>query len=209
MHADEPTGFSTEEQEILQELLNIAFGKATAELAERLDNRLILSVPKVEVMPAVLVRYYAGVELKNLSSMSVVEQRFEGELHGSATLVLPAAAGESLLALVGATHEAPRSELLRDALVEAGNLLIGSCLATLAELLQTTVTCASRSFTVEAQHAFAIQIDRFDPGQATAVLRTAFNFGQADLQGYLFLACSRDSTQWLKPALHRFMAQYE
>lgn len=208
MHADEATGLSPDELEILQELMNIAFGKASAELAARLGHHVVLGVPDVQVMPAVLLRYYVGAELKDLRGISVVEQAFQGDLQGSATLVVPAAAGEALLAMVEVRHEAPRSELLRDALGEAGNLLIGSCLARLAELLGTSVTCASRSITVDAQRGAAIRADLFDPGHATAILRSAFHFGQADVRSYLFIACSRESIQWLKPALHRFMAQY-
>jgi chemotaxis protein CheC len=209
MPAADAAGLTLGDLDILQELLNIAFGTASAELAARLDHRVVLSVPDVQVIPSVLLRYYVGAELKEQRAISVVEQEFGGDFHGSAFLVLPASATASLLALLPAGPERPAAERARAALAEAGKILIGTCLARLAELLGTAVTCGPQAVTVEAQRGAAVRPDLFGTGNPAVVLRTAFNFGHADVPGYLFLASSDAAMRWLRPALHRFMTQYE
>ena len=210
MPAADAAGLTLGDLDILQELLNIAFGTASAELAARLDHRVVLSVPDVQVIPSVLLRYYVGAELKDQAAISVVEQAFQGDFHGSAFLVLPASAAGSLLPLVPAAPEGrPRAEAAQAALAEAGKILIGTCLARLAELLGTAVTCGPQAVTVEAQRGAAVRPDLFGTGNPAVVLRTAFNFGHADVPGYLFLASSDAAMRWLRPALHRFMTQYE
>ena len=48
--------FSEEEKDILQEIMNIAFGNATADLAEVIDIYVLLSVPDIKVIRSGKVR---------------------------------------------------------------------------------------------------------------------------------------------------------
>ena len=41
---------SDEERDILQEVMNIAFGKASAELAEVIDIYVVLSIPDIKLL---------------------------------------------------------------------------------------------------------------------------------------------------------------
>ncbi|MEW6602541.1 MAG: chemotaxis protein CheC, partial [Nitrospirota bacterium] len=46
----EETILSDEEIEILQEIMNISFGKSTADLADVIDTHVVLSVPFIRIM---------------------------------------------------------------------------------------------------------------------------------------------------------------
>jgi chemotaxis protein CheC len=204
----QPETLSAEELRVLQELMNIAFGKASAALAARLGDRVVLSVPDVQVMPSVLLRYYVGAEFKDQPAVSVVEHAFRGELAGSAFLVLPAGAAETLLALAAPGEGAPAAERVRSALAEAGKTLLGTCVARLAELLGTTVTSSPPAVIVDSQRAGAIRPELFGSGDPAVVLQVAFDLHPANVHGRLFLASSPESIRWLRPALARFMAQF-
>jgi chemotaxis protein CheC len=178
-----------EETEVLQELMNIAFGKAAADLSEKLGQRVDLTVPEVQVMPGVLLRYYVGAELKDQPRLGIVEQAYRGELQGNAFLVLPGA-------------------MVQDGLPEVGRILIGACVGKLAELLGARVTFGPVSSAVEDRRAAAARADVVAPGESATVLRALFHLHEPDAKGYLFLASSPESVPWQKGALQRFMAQY-
>ena len=54
--------FSDEERDILQEVMNIAFGKASAELAEVIDIYVVLSVPNIKPLKTAEVPQYIEEE---------------------------------------------------------------------------------------------------------------------------------------------------
>ncbi len=189
MPAEVAGGFAPEETQILQELTNIAFGKAASDLAAALGRRVDLTVPDVQVMPGVLLRYYVGAELKDQPRLGVVEQAYRGELQGNAFLVLPEVMAEA--------------ELSR-----AGEILIGGCVGKLAELLGANVSFGPIAAAVEDRRAAAPRADVVAPGNSATVVRVLFRLEQPDARGYLFLASSPESVPWQKGALQRFMARY-
>lgn len=177
------------EGEALQELMNIAFGKAVAELAGALGERVELTVPEVQVMPGVLFRYYVGAELRDHDRLEVVEQAFRGDLQGDGLLVLPEVLAE------GARRA-------------AGRTLIPGCARRLAELLGTSVTLGEAVAAVEERRAVAARAERIAPGGAATVLRTLFRLGRPEVSGHLFLAFRPEALPWLQQAVQRFLAQY-
>lgn len=182
-------GLSAGEAEALQELMNIAFGKAVAELAAALGERVELTVPEVQVMPGVLFRYYVGAELRDHVRLEVVEQAFRGELQGDGLLVLPEVLAEA-------------------ARREAGRVLIRACAQGLAGLLGTEITIGESVSAVEERRAVAARAERIAPGGAATVLRTLFRLGRPEVAGHLFLAFRPEALPWLQAAVQRFLAQY-
>lgn len=175
--------------EVLQELMNISFGKAAADAAVALGGRIELTVPDVQVMPAVLLRYYVAAELKEQARLGVLEQAFHGALDGSALLVLPEPAVGQILAA-------------------AGPILAGACVEKLGALLEAGVTLDPPRTAVEDRRAAAARAGGLAADSAATVLRALFQLGHPGEAGYLFLAIGGASTPWLGSALRRFMARY-
>ena len=185
----EPGALAREELDLLQELMNIAFGKASADLAAARGTDVGLTVPNVQAMPAVLIRYYLGAELKGEGRVGVVAQAFRGGLDGSALLVLPEEVGEV-------------------ALREIGEVLVRACVGRLGELLGTATRFEPPAIAVEGRREAAARAELFQNDCPAVVLRSSFHLGAPAAAGHLFVAASRDSIAWLKGALPRFLAQY-
>lgn len=207
---------SSEETQLLQELMNMAFGKAAAELADVLDLRVVLSVPAVDVLPAPELPRYICSETRDHPRVSVVSQEFWGDLQGSAFLVLPSSAGKELLSafVADATRypdEAwyePIDELESESLMEVGNIVISACVGKVAELLGTAVTYTPPSATIDSPPGDAIPSDLFDDGRSAVVLQARLCFEDHDLRGFMSIVTSGSCLLWLKAALALFMAQY-
>ncbi len=179
----------TEELDVLQELMNMAFGKAGADVAAGMDLGVGLTVPAAQVMPAVLLRYYVGAELKGEGRVAVLEQGFQGELEGSAFLVLPEAVGGEKLRTMGA-------------------VLVRACVERLAELLGTRVKFDEPRLAVEGRKEAAARADVFQGQEPAVVLANTFHLDAPPVTGHLFLAAGASSMRWLQAALERFMKRY-
>jgi chemotaxis protein CheC len=204
---------SDEEKEILQEIMNIAFGKAAADLAEVINIFVVLSVPKIEILNSQDLPSYLKTQVSGYERVSIVEQNFWGDFKGSAFLVFQASAGRELVALFGDNSDEFGSEsidaLEKETLMEVGNILIGACVGKLSELLGDAVTYSPPRVVTENTHNDAIPTNIFESGSSAIVLKTVFCFNERNVNGFLFLVTSNDSILWLKKSLVTFMEQYE
>jgi len=203
-----------EEIEILQEIMNIAFGKATADLAEYIDIFIKLSVPDVNIRRTDDISQYISDAIRNHGPISVVEQKFWGKFKGYALLIFPAGSGKELITILsGEEFDAYGSnsidELEKATLMEVGNILIGACIGKIADILNDIMTYSPPIVLLE-KHAGAIVLHKLlDPNDNVIILRTIFNFEKREVSGLLLLLFSQESIYWLKRALNEFMEQYE
>jgi chemotaxis protein CheC len=204
----------SEERDILQEVMNIGFGSAAADLAGVIDLYVQLSVPTVKVIPSPELLDYIRAEMPDAAEISIIEQNFWSKFKGMAMLVFTAGAGRALLDLLGDMNEEtfesdPMRILEKETLMEVGNILVGACVGKVAELLGDVVTYSPPRVLIGALEDANVSKAVFDPKNYVIILQTVLHFGKKDVQGYLFLVASHDSLGWLRQALDAFMSQYE
>jgi chemotaxis protein CheC len=201
-----------EDRDILQEIMNIAFGNAAAELAQVINIFVVLSVPFIQVLRARELPAYIKSEVP-CDSISIVEQDFWGEFKGNALLVFQSGAGRELAFMLngdeGVLEPGGTDRFESEILMEVGNILIGACVGKLAELLGDVIQYSPPKVLIENHANDALPQNLFDPGCAAIILRTMFQFNDKDIGGFLFLVTSHESIGWLKGALAKFMAQYD
>jgi len=203
-----------EEKDVLQEIMNIAFGNAAAELAQVINIFVVLSVPYIRLLRARELPEYIKSEVGDCESVSIVEQDFWGEFKGNALLVFQAGAGKELAFMLnggdtGVFEPGTTDRFESEILMEVGNILIGACVGKLAELLGDVIQYSPPKVLVENHANDALPQNLFDPGCSAIILRTMFRFNDKDIGGFLFLVTSHESIDWLKGALAKFMAQYD
>jgi chemotaxis protein CheC len=202
-----------EEKDILQEIMNIAFGNAAAELGEFINIFVVLSVPYIRVMRARELPEYIQSEVDGCESISIVEQNFWGEFKGNALLVFQSGAGRELAFMLnndeGIFEPGATDRFESEILMEVGNILIGACVGKLAELLGDVIQYSPPRVLVENKPNDALHQNLYDPGCSAIILKTMFRFNDKDIGGLLFLVTSHESIGWLKGALANFMAKYD
>jgi len=210
----EQTLLNDEEKDILQEIMNIAFGQAAADLAEMINVFVVLNVPYIKVLKAVDLPHYLKTEIAGYDTICMVEQHFWGEFKGSAFLIFPAGSGKELVTIMGEGQD-PQFEsaivdgMEKETLMEVGNILIGACVGKVAELLDDRVTYSPPRIVVENHASNAIPANIFDLHSSAIVLRTVFTFNERAVSGFLFLVTKCESIVWLRQALAVFMERYE
>ena len=204
---------TAEETDILQEIMNIAFGRAASDLAEYIDIFVILSVPYIKLLQVADLPPYINTEIKDYDKVSVVEQNFWGKFKGSAFLIFPSGTGKRMISLFGGEDESfesdPIYELEKETFREVGNILIGACVGKIAELLGDVITYSPPRVIIEQSQHGLVSDKNFDPDCLAIVLRTVFEFNDKNISGFLFIITSQESFGWMKTALHKFLEQYE
>lgn len=206
---------SDEERDILQEIMNIAFGQAAADLAEIINVFVVLNVPYIQVIKAVDLPAYLKTEISGYDTICMVEQHFWGEFKGSAFLIFPAGSGKELVTIMGEGLDqqfdavSAVEGMEKETLMEVGNILIGACVGKVAELLNDRVTYSPPRVVVENHASDAIPADIFDLQSSAIVLRTVFTFNERAVSGFLFLVTKCESITWLRSSLAAFMERYE
>ncbi|HON60131.1 MAG TPA: chemotaxis protein CheC [Smithella sp.] len=207
------TMITSEETDLLQEIMNIAFGRAAADLAEFIDIFVVLSVPQIKLLQIYDLPQHLHEEIQQIDKVSVVQQSFWGKFKGNAFLVFPAGSGRRIISLFDVENKffqmEPSVEMEKDTFLEVGNILISACIGKIAELLGDVITYSPPRVVIDQSLRGVVYDNMNDPDNLAIVLRTVFEFNQKNVSGYMFIITKQESFAWLKAALHRFLAQYE
>lgn len=204
--------FSSDEAAILQEVMNIAFGKASADLARVIDIRVVLNVPHVELIGADGLLQRIKDETKVYDALSIIEQNFWGKFTGSALLAFPSSAKKGLISLFDDEGEEVSPLLEKETLLEVGNILIGACVGKVAELLGDMVSFSpprlNPHVVISSLSKEAVSKHLAGDGKIAVLMKTVFHLEDKDISGFLFLVANQDSMAWLETALNNFMKNF-
>ncbi|MFQ5597454.1 MAG: chemotaxis protein CheC [Nitrospiria bacterium] len=205
--------FSEDEKEILQEVMNISFGKVAAELAEIINVMVVLSVPKVTILPGSEFSDYISRKLHLSPPYNIIQQSFSGKLNGLAFLVFPGASGKKL-AVMFEKGEASNfdnnnkmTRLEKETLIEIGNILTGACVGKLVTHLKESAYFTLPRL-IMASSYWEMPPNLIDPESVVILVKTEFGFETNDVKGYLFIITNQDSFSWLKHALNDYLKQF-
>jgi chemotaxis protein CheC len=193
------------ELDALTELVNLGVSKAALSLREMVKEEVLLSVPHVSIV----TRDQAIAELgqRTASRLVAVHQNFEGDIRGRALLIFPEAQSMELVRAVigGELSLEDLMELEQEALAETGNVLLNSCLGTIANSLERSL----RISLPEVVHGQGTEFFNMTPSPRDddSVLFIYINFSlrSRDIQGYLAMLLDLPSLVTLKELLTGFI----
>lgn len=184
---------SNEYFDVLRELGNIGAGNATTALAQMMQCKVDMSVPKVQLL-----------EFKELGEAMVGEETvmagiylgIEGDIKGSIMFLLEKKAAKHLVGkLMGMESEGEEfSEMEFSALKEVGNIITGSYLNSLSSITNLAIYPSVPDLTVDMAGAIlsvpAIEFAAL--GDRMLMIQTQF-FDEMVLDGYFILIPDLDS----------------
>ncbi|KJR41137.1 chemotaxis protein CheC [Candidatus Magnetoovum chiemensis] len=214
MDNEDDRNLTSLEIDTMQEIMNIAFGQAAADLAEIIDLYVVLSVPDVNFIKGEDLNDYINCEMEDFKTCHIVEQSYSGKTKGVALLLFPHGAENTLLTLFKSDLSkslgyASHGELEKEVLMEIGNILIGACVSKIAELLNDSITFQPPRITTGESFCYSFLHKMFSRDDWAILFRTVFNFEKRDVAGYLFLINSQVSISYIKKALNDFWQRYE
>lgn len=173
-----------DQQDTIVELMNIGVGRAAAALSKLVQDEVLLSVPKVDFVD-IETAESRFTELLPVA-LAGVTQAFDGFISGKAALIFPEERSLELVRIV-VGHELTASEiseLEQDTLAELGNILLNSCLATLANILHREIhTSLPEAYNGNRHTMLNLLCEQED--SMIMLVQVDFSLLQHELQGYL------------------------
>lgn len=180
--------------DVLKEIGNIGAGNATTALAQLINTKIDMSVPKVGLVP-----------FKNIAEMIGSEETvfvgillgLDGDIDGMMMFLLQEQSAHNLVnALVGNPKEqvSDFNEMELSALHEIGNIIAGSYLSALATLTNLTITATVPSLAIDMAGAL-LSVPAIEYGKVgDKVLLIQTQFGEDNfINGYFLMVPELES----------------
>ena len=195
------------EKDALTEVVNIGVSRAAASLRKMVGHQVLLSVPAVEIVSREKAATLLGERESN--ELVAVQQSFSGAFSGRAMLIFPE---EHSLALARAVAGDELSsdeiaDLEQEALAETGNVILNSCLATMANMLKRPLTMSIPTVCKGSASTLFEDPERNDKDAPVLFLYINFSIHHRDLRGYIAMTMDMPSLQSLKELLAEFIQQ--
>jgi len=192
----------------ITELLNIGMGLAARSLSEMVREEIKLTVPRVELLTRKsAVDHLNGNPQRRIAA---VKQHFEGPFWGDALLLFPQEKSLELVRVLMKDEEIPLemlTELEQDALTEVGNIILNSCLGSLANILTEELSSELPVFisgtATEVLDGCVVQEDN----EMIMFLRMDFALQQKDISGYVAFILEIPAIEQFKQSIDNYLRE--
>ncbi|MCR4739650.1 MAG: chemotaxis protein CheC [Lachnospiraceae bacterium] len=180
--------------DVLKEIGNIGAGNATTALAQMLDTKVDMKVPKVELLEFSEVGEAMGGEEQIMAGIYLV---VDGDIHGSIMFLLEEKSTKTLISMLMGTPEHDSdtfSDMEISALKEIGNIITGSYLSSLSTLTGLTIVPSIPDISIDMCGAILSvpAIEFGELGDKILLIETAFS-DDIKLNGYFILVPDLES----------------
>ena len=201
------------EKDVLQEVMNIAFVQAAADLSEVVNLYVTLTVPHINLLDYKEILPYIQQEIHGSTDMSMVKQFFSGSFSGASVLIFPHGEGNKLLHMFDANFASNDAGydidvLEKEILIEISNIIMGACISKIAELLGDVVNYSPPRYFAQNQILDTLEAAFAYKTSFAIFFKTVFHFKDFDASGYLFLICDPSALEWIKKSIDDYLKQY-
>ena len=137
-----------DEQDCLQELMNIAYGSATAAITEILDAYATLSIPMIRIINSNELSSYFKDELNSQASHFVCTQQFNGKISGENLFIVDNTSAKNMALQFGLEENEINDAEISDIILEITNILSSSTISKFSEELNIPVSFSPPSIDI-------------------------------------------------------------
>ncbi len=195
------------ERDALTEIVNIGVSRAASSLRKMIGDQVLLSVPSIEVVSQ--RRAARLISEREASDLVAVRQDFTGPFSGRALLIFPETNSLELVRAVtgGELSAEDVLEMEHEALAETGNIILNSCLATMANMLRRSLSMTIPEV-LRGSGASLFEADGEEAGHGLVLfLYIDFAVRSRDIRGYIAMIMDLPALATLKDLLGEFIAR--
>lgn len=193
------------ERDALTEIVNIGVSRAAVSLRKMIGDQVLLSVPSVEVVTQ--RRAVRLINEREATELVAVRQDFKGAFAGRALLIFPEANSLELVRAVTGDDLTGQDllDMEQEALAETGNIILNGCLATMANMLQRSLTMTVPEV-LKGNGATLFELRDDEPPEGLVLfLYINFAIRERDIRGYIAMLMDLPSLASLKLLLGEFI----
>lgn len=193
------------ETDALTEIVNIGVSRAASNLRKMIGDQVHLSVPSIEVVTQ--QRAARLISEREVSDLIAVRQDFTGAFSGRALLIFPETNSLELVRAVTGDELTAQEvvDMEHEALGETGNVILNSCLATMANMLKRSLTMTIPEV-IRGTGATLFEVENGAPGDGLVLfLYIDFAVRKRDIRGYIAMMMDLPALAMLKELLGEFI----
>ncbi|MFX4232643.1 chemotaxis protein CheX [Aliarcobacter butzleri] len=197
--------FLTEdEKDCLQELMNVAYGNATAAITEILDAFAKLSIPKIQIINANEFQPYLSKELDLEEEHLVSLQQINGTICGENMFVIDKKSAKNIAYKFGLEEDEINEEEVCDIVLEITNILSSSTISKLAEDIDTDVSFSAPTINnlTSISQLNNLFISKYEK---IIIISTQLNFDDLNISAELFILTTDNSILYIKEKLKKIL----
>lgn len=195
---------SEDEKDCLQELMNVAYGSATAAISEILDAFATLSIPNIKIINADELNDYLSAELDLDVEHIVSLQQVNGTVSGENMFVIDKESAKNIAYKFGIEEDEVNDEEIADVVLEITNILSSSTISKLAEDIDTNVSFSAPTIKklTSVDQLKNLFISKY---QKVITISTELKFEDLDIHAELFIFTTDNSILYIKEKLNKIL----
>lgn len=193
-----------DEKDCLQELMNVAYGSATAAITEIFDAFAKLSIPTIKIIDALHLKDYLAKELNFNDEHFVASQQINGPLSGENMFIIDKKSATNMSIKFGFNDDEILDEDICDITLEITNILSSSTISKLAEDIDTNVSFSAP--TIKTINSIKELNNLFISNyKKVIIISTKLEFGDLNIHGELFILTTDNSILFIKEKLNKIL----
>jgi len=193
-----------DEKDCLQELMNVAYGSATAAISDILNAFATLSIPNIKIINADELNVYLSSEL-NLDVEHIVSlQQINGIVSGENMFVIDKESAKNIAYKFGLEEDEVNDEEIADVVLEITNILSSSTISKLAEDIDTNVSFSAPTIK-KLTSVDQLKNQFITKYKKVITISTELKFEDLDIHGELFIFTTDNSIVYIKEKLNKIL----
>ncbi|MBF0227962.1 MAG: chemotaxis protein CheC [Desulfobacterales bacterium] len=179
------------DKDIIQEVVNIGIGDAADALSKLVKSPVLIKVPDIEIIQISEVKNYIESKLGNLGLFII--QDFKGTIEGKVILSYSTECAKALLKiLLNETKDIfTLSNIELSVLEEIGNILSGSCIASICNMAKKQVIFSLPYVIQDINLKYLIDLqNELEQYGCCIVITNEIHIKEKQINGYIFIIVS-------------------
>ena len=196
-----------DERDCLQELMNVAYGSATAAITEILDAFATLSIPNINIINADELNQYLSAELDFKVEHIISLQQINGVICGKNMFVIDKESAKNIAYKFGLEEDEVNDEEIIDVILEITNILSSSTISKLAEDMEANVSFSAPTIKkiTSIDQLKNLFISKY---KKVITISTELKFEDLDIKGELFIFTTDNSILFIKEKLNKMLDEF-
>jgi len=195
-----------DEKDCLQELMNIAYGSATAAISEIVDAFATLSIPRIEIINSQELQKHLSNFLNKELSYYISSQQFNGKISGENLFLIDKESSTNIAYQFGLEKNEINDNELSDIVLEITNILSSSTISQLSSDMDIPISFSPPAIEV-LNTAKDIDEDYTQKYQKVIIISTQLNFEEQNIKGELLILTTDKSIIAIKQAINDILEE--
>lgn len=198
---------SEDERDCLQELMNIAYGSATAAITEILDAFAKLSIPKIQIINSSELKSYLSSQLNFDIEHYISLQQINGAISGENMFIIDKESAKNIAHKFGLEDDEINDDEISDIVLEITNILSSSTISKLAENMDTNVAFSPPTIKItksinDFKNIFITNYEK------VIIISTQLKFDNLNIHGELVILTTDNSILHIKEKINKILEEY-